>query len=162
MKIYYQDLKKRKRKKRSKNNLFRLIMDENFLIINNKKIDNIDITDSKEKLGDFIFKQYSGLNTENFLFRKNNGCILHISLFKLNGIYYININNEHIIDYKRFKNIQCISQVENNIIIKNSYIGQLKISNCDVELFKKALFILAEWMKKKSYWFTDFLYYFFA
>lgn len=138
-------------------------MNEEFLIIDNQKINNTDVTNIKEKLSDdIVFKQYSGLNTENFIFRKLNGKILHISLFKLNGIYYININGEHIIDYKRFKNIQCISQIDdNNINIKNSYLGQLKISNCDVELFKKSLFILAEWMKKKTSFFSDFLYYLF-
>lgn len=135
-------------------------MDENFLIVNNKKIDNIDVTDTKEKFGDIIFKQYSGLNTENFVFRKNN-YKLQISLFKLNGIYYININGEHIIDYRRFKNIQCMSQNEDNVNIKNSYFGQLKISNCDVELFKYALFVLSEWMKKKTSFFSDVLYYLF-
>lgn len=135
-------------------------MDENFLIVNNKKINNIEITDTKEKFGEIILKQYSGLNTENFLFRKEDKK-LHISLFKLNGIYYININGEHIIDYRRFKNIQCISQVENNIQIKNSYFGQLKISNCDVELFKHSLFVLSEWMKKKTSLISDFLYYLF-
>jgi len=135
-------------------------MDEDFLIVNNKKIDNIDITDTKEKCGDIIFKQYSGLNTENFLFRKGE-YKLQISLFKLNGIYYININGEHIIDYRRFKNIQCISQNQENVNIKNSYFGQLKISKCDVELFKYSLFVLSEWMKKKTSFFSDFLYYMF-
>jgi hypothetical protein len=82
-------------------------------------------------------------------------------LFKLNGIYYININGEHIIDYRRFKNIQCISQNAENINIKNSYFGQLKITNCDVELFKHSLIVLSEWMKKKTSIFSDFLYYLF-
>jgi len=136
-------------------------MNEEFLIVNNQKINNIDITNTKEKLGEIIFKQYSGLNTENFVFRKTNDKNLHISLFKLNGIYYININGEHIIDYKRFKNIQCISQIENHVLIKNSYIGQLKISNCDIDLFKKSLFVLAEWMKKKTSFVNDFFYYLF-
>jgi hypothetical protein len=137
-------------------------MNEDFLIVDNKKINDMEITNSKEKLGEIIFKQYSGLNTENFLFRKSNDKILHISLFKLNGINYININGEHIIDYKRFKNIQCISQIDDDtIVIKNSYIGQLKIKKCDVEMFKKALFILAEWMKKKSSFFGDLFYYLF-
>lgn len=136
-------------------------MNEDFLLIDNQKINNTDITNIKEKLGEIIFKQYSGLNTENFVFRKTNVKILHISLFKLNGIYYININGQHIIDYKRFKNIQCISQINNDITIKNSYIGQLKITNCDIDMFKKALFILAEWMKKKSSFFGDLLYYLF-
>lgn len=135
-------------------------MDENFLIVNNQKIENNNITNIKEKVGDIILKQYSGLNTENFLFRKGNSK-LQISLFKLNGIYYININGEHIIDYKRFKHIQCMSQVDENVIIKNYYFGQLKISNCDIELFKHSLFVLAEWMKKKTSYFSEFLYYLF-
>lgn len=135
-------------------------MDENFLIVNNQKIEDNNITNIKEKVGDIIFKQYSGLNTENFLFRKGD-TKLHISLFKLNSIYYININGEHIIDYKRFKYIQCISQIDDNVLIKNYYFGQLKISNCDVELFKHSLFVLAEWMKKKTSYFGDFLYYLF-
>jgi hypothetical protein len=137
-------------------------MNEDFLIVDNKKINDTEITNTKEKLGEITFKQYSGLNTENFLFRKSNDKTLHISLFKLNGINYININGEHIIDYKRFKNIQYISQNDDDTItIKNSYIGQLKIKKCDVEMFKNALFILSEWMKKKSSFFGDLLYYLF-
>lgn len=140
-------------------------MNEDFLIVDNQKIETDNdikhITNVKEKLGEIIIKQYSGLNTENFLLRKSNGKVLHISLFKLNGIFYININGEHIIDYKRFKNIQCISQIDENVVVKNSYIGQLKISKCDVDLFKKALFIVSEWMKKKTSFFNDFFYYLF-
>jgi hypothetical protein len=137
-------------------------MDEDFLVINNKKIDNIDITNTKEKDGEIFIKQYSGLNTENFILKKKSGPSLHISIFKLNGIFYININGEHIIDYKRFKNIHFITQSNDDIILKNSYFGQLKITNCDIDIIKKGLFIISEWMKKKTSFFNEIYYFLFS
>lgn len=122
-----------------------------------------DTTELKQNDGRFIIQQYSGLNTDNFVIKKIDGQRLNFSFFKINGIYYVNINGEHIIDYKRFINIQQISMVEveqfkTSIKIRNGSIGDLIIHNCDAEMFLKSLNIMQKHMKNKSSYYNDFMY----
>ena len=86
---------------------------------------------------------------------------MEFSFFKLNGIYYININSFHIIDYKRFINIEHIIKEDENVKIKNPLIGDILLLNCDVDIVYKALQIMADWMKNKRSIFKDFLYFLF-
>ena len=126
-----------------------------------------DTTEFKECEGKLIIKQYSGINSDNFVIKKYNGKKINFSFFKLNGIYYVNINGEHIIDYKRFINIQQISKIEptlenpieNAIKIKNGYIGDIIIYNCDPEIFQKTLSVMASYMKNKNSYMSDFIYF---
>ena len=46
-----------------------------------------------------IIKQYSGINTDNFIISKPDGKKISFGFFLINGIHYINLNGEHIIDY---------------------------------------------------------------
>lgn len=140
-------------------------MDSDYLVIDkfqNKKGE--DTTEFKEYDGKLIIKQYSGINCDNFIIKKFDGKKIEFSFFKLNGIFYISINGAHIIDYKRFINIQQISKLENindinSLKIKNRYIGDLIIHNCDPEIFQKALKIMGEYMKTKSTFFSNFMYF---
>ena len=99
--------------------------------------------------------------TDNFIIKKFNNKRLEFSFFKLNGIYYININSFHIIDYKRFINIEHITKEDENVRIKNPFIGDILLLNCDVDIVYKALRIMADWMKNKKSIFRDFLYFLF-
>lgn len=118
-----------------------------------------DITKQMENLGDIIIKQYSGIDSENFIIKKNNGKNISFSLFKLNGIYYVNINGEHILDYIKFTKISKISNIQNDSIeITNTFIDKLIIHNCDVQIFKKALDIMNKYMKKHKTYINDLLY----
>ena len=136
---------------------------EDYLLIDkmqNKKGDIV--TELKECEGKLIIKQYSGINTDNFIIKKADGKKIAFSFFKINGIYYVNINGEHIIDYKRFVNIQQISKHDNNSIkVKNSFIGDIIITNCDVEMFSKSLSTMNKYMKHKTTYYTDFMYFMF-
>lgn len=141
---------------------------ENYMMVDkikNKKGE--DTTEFKECEGRLIIKQYSGLNTDNFVIKKMDGKRLSFSFFKINGIHYININGEHIIDYKRFVNIQQISKYDTpgsdseSIKVKNGFIGDLIIHNCDPEIFKKSLDIMAKYMKHKNNYISDFMYFIF-
>lgn len=137
-------------------------IDEYLLIdkTQNKKGENL--TELKECEGKLIIKQYSGINTDNFIIKKSDGKKITFSFFKINGIYYVNINGEHIIDYKRFVNIQQISKHEDSCIkVKNSFIGDIIINNCDVEMFSKSLSIMNKYMKHKTTYYTDFMYFMF-
>jgi hypothetical protein len=136
-------------------------MDREYLIIDNHSGKNGDIAEFKECDGKMLVKQFVGINTDNFIIKKYNGKRLEFSFFKLNGIYYININGCHIIDYKQFVNIQHISQVEENVKIKNTYVGEILLMNCDVDIVHKALTIMSDWMKSKQHVLSDFMYYIF-
>ena len=136
---------------------------EDYLLIDktqNKKGENM--TELKECEGKLIIKQFSGINTDNFVIKKSDGKKISFSFFKINGIYYVNINGEHIIDYRRFVNIQQISKhEESNVKIKNAFIGDIIINNCDVEMFSKSLSTMNKYMKHKTNYYTDFMYFMF-
>ena len=139
-------------------------MEKEYLIIDNHVGKNGDITEIKECDGKILIKQFSGLNTDNFIIKKFNGKRLEFSFFKLNGVYYININGCHIIDYKHFINIQHISKDDNddkNVKIKNRSIGDMILIDCDVDIVHKALTVMSDWMKSKQNTFNDFMYYIF-
>ena len=137
-------------------------MDKEFLIVDNHVNNKGDITtEFKECDGKILVKHFAGINTDNFVIKKFNGKKLEFSFFKLNGVYYININGQHIIDYKKFINIQSIMTHNNDIKIKNIFIGELILQNCDVDIIQKSLSIMAEWIKRKSWWLSDLMYYFF-
>lgn len=137
-------------------------MDKEYLVVDNHLSKNGNVTtEFKECDGKLLIKQFSGTNTDNFIIKKFNGKRLEFSFFKLNGIYYINLNSHHIIDYKRFVNIDHISKEDENVKIKNSYIGDILLLDCDVDIVHKALTVMSDWMKNKQSMFKDFLYFMF-
>ena len=140
---------------------------DNYLVLD-KHITNKgeDLTKFKEYEGTLIIKQYSGVNSENFVIKKFDGKKIAFAFFKINRIYYVNINGEHIIDYKSFINITQISNIKNennesSVKLKNSYIGDLIIDNCDTEIFQKALNVMSDYMKNKTSYLSDMMYFIF-
>lgn len=144
-------------------NLDSIEIAQNYLMIDKVK-NNDEITELKEHLGKLIIKQYSGIGTDNFVIKKFDGKKISFSFFKLNGIHYISINGEHILDYRKFVNIQKISKFEkddgtsDSIEIRNSFIGNLVIHNCDIDIFKKALDVMNTYMKNHRTYMNDFIY----
>jgi hypothetical protein len=136
-------------------------MDKEFIIVDNHVSKNGDITEFKESDGKILVKHFSGLNTDNFIIKKFNGKRLEFSFFKINGVYYININGYHIVDYKHFINIQHVSKIDENVKIKNISIGDILLIDCDIDMFYKALTIMSEWMKVKQSIFSELMYYIF-
>jgi|LakMenEpi03Aug12_release.lakeMendotaPanAssembly.Ray.scaffolds.fasta_scaffold133307_4 hypothetical protein len=141
----------------------------NYLVIDKyKNKRGEDMTELKEHEDKLIIKQYSGINSDNFIIKKYDGKKISFSFFKLNGIYYININGEHIIDYKKFVNIQQISNIDqeddkiSSIKVKNAYIGDIMIHNCDPEIFQKALSVMSNYMKNKSNYVSDLMHFVFS
>lgn len=137
---------------------------QNYLMIDKVK-NNDGITELKEHLGKLIIKQYSGVGTDNFVIKKFDGKKINFSFFKLNGIHYISINGEHILDYRKFVHIQKISKIKkddgvdsDSIEITNSFIGNLVIHNCDIEIFKKSLDVMNTYMKNHRTYMNDFIY----
>ena len=138
---------------------------ENYLLVDKfKNKRGEDTTEFRECEGKLIIKQYAGINTDNFVIKKIDGKKLSFAFFKINGIYYVNLNGEHIIDYKKFISIQQISKLDEDddaIKIKNNYIGDMIIHNCDPEMFQKSLQIMSKHMKGKKNYFSDFVYFMF-
>jgi hypothetical protein len=134
-------------------------MDSYLLLDKSKNKKGEDTTEFKECEGHLIIKHFTGINTDNFIIKKLDGKKLCFSFFKVNGVHYININGEHIIDYKRFTSIQFITKLtDNSVKIINTFIGELIIENCDTEMFQKALSIMSKHMKNKSSYFGDLMY----
>jgi len=110
----------------------------------------------KEHSGQLIIKQYSGINTDNFVIKKFDGKQIAFSFFKINGIRYLNINGENIINYNKFINIQQVVKLETKddelpgIKITNGFYGNMIIYNCDVEIFSKALSVMNKYMKNNK------------
>lgn len=115
-------------------------------------------TNVQRETDKIIIRHFSGINTENFQLKKANGKKIQFNIFKLNGIYYVNINGEHMMDYRKFINIQSIINDNDDVKIQNVYIGEIKIENCDIDLVKKALVVMAEWMKKNVSWLNYIMY----
>jgi hypothetical protein len=133
-----------------------------FLIVDNHVSKNGDVTtEFKECDGKILITQFSGINTDNFIVKKFNGKRLQFSFFKLNGIYYVNLNGHHIIDYKKFTNILKISQTDQNVTIKNAYFGDIIIPDCEIDVFKRSLTVMANFMKTKTSFFSDIYYFIF-
>lgn len=123
------------------------------------------VTESREREGKVLIKQYSGINSDNFIVRKHDSDTqIKFSFFKLNGIRYVNINGEHILDYKRFTNIQQVSNLPEGggIKVRNSHFGDIIIRDCDVEIFEKAVKVMAEHTAQSSGYVSDLLYYMFT
>ena len=86
---------------------------------------------------------------------------MKLSYYKLNGIFFVNINGENLFDFKTLlliDSVKCI--VENDvsiIIIKNSSLGEIRIKNCDLEIFQKAIHFLNTWVKKNKNYIRDLL-----
>lgn len=88
---------------------------------------------------------------------------LELTFFKANGIYFVNINNAHIIDYKQFAKVKNITQMHNGKDItlsigSGSASASLLIKDCDVEMIQKALIVMSEFMKTKSSLYKDLIY----
>lgn len=140
---------------------------DDYLIIDtslNNAGDTISKIQSFDDNGKIIIKQYSGVNTDNFIISKMDNKKISFSFFVMNGIYYINLNGEHIMDYNKFIDIKKFSynQNENCLKITNRHFGDIFIHNCDVDIFKKALSEMNIWMKNKRSVISNLLYYILA
>lgn len=111
--------------------------------------------------GKMIVKQFSGTGTENFVIKKYNGKCISFSFFKLNGIYYVNVNGVHVMDYRKFTRIISMHQTESGVKIKNGFVGDMFLENCDISIVQKALETMAKWNdSKRSIW-RELVYYIF-
>lgn len=121
--------------------------------------------ENEDNLNEMYIKNYSGENSYNISIKKNiknqqsdiKTLKIHFNFFKLNGIFFVNINGENLFDFKKLVLIDYIKEIKNvenvdsiRLIIKNSELGELIIDNCDVQMFQKGMKLLNEWKRKKK------------
>lgn len=143
-------------------NIFRNVY-YSFIIMNTKNMNDaeyiiIDNTGLCEIDNDIIIKHYFGVQCENFILIKESKR-LSFSIFRLNGVYYININGEHIIDYAKLINVYYIKNQEESVKIKSKHFGEITLDNCNVDLVKKALEIMNRELKKKYKWYKELFFF---
>ena len=141
-----------------------LIIDTNITYNGESSTQLQSIENDKHKHKKLIIKQYCGVNTDNFIISKIDGKKLIFGIFTINGIYYINLNGEHIIDYNKFIHINKISyNAEQNCLkITNNNFGEIYISNCDLDIFNKAMIEISNYMKHKTSLLSNIFYYIFS
>lgn len=137
-----------------------------YLFIDTKITESGDVLSEIQSCSNYnnsklTIKQYYGINTDNFIISKDDGRNLKFGIFSINGIYYINLNGEHIIDYYKFIQIKKVSYNENDNILKisNKYLDDIHVHNCDLDIFRKALSEMNTWMKNKKSVISNILYY---
>ncbi len=108
-------------------------------------------------------KQYKCYNSNVLVLTKNN-LKVKFNYYKLNGIVFININGDHLFDFKTLLLIDMLENIKEedktNLSIKHSRLGEIKIKNCNVEIFEKGLCIINEWIEKNKNFFKDLYGYF--
>lgn len=110
---------------------------EDFQLIEDKK--GIDIT------------QYKSYNS-NVLVLKRDNLKIKFNYYKLNGSIFVNINGEHLFDFKVLLLIDLVTNKKEgetmNIVIKHCKLGEITIRNCNVDMFQKGLHIINDWVNK--------------
>jgi hypothetical protein len=136
-------------------------MDESYLVIDTHRTKKGDIlSECKETDGKLTVQHFSGINCDNYIVKKINGKKLHYSFFKMNGIYYVTLNGEHIVDYKKFcDGLLHVWNDGTNVVINNIFFGQITLLHCDTDIIYKSLQLMKEWMKGKYSLIGTIMYY---
>jgi hypothetical protein len=123
------------------------------------KEDNLNVNLKVSGAGDdksFYSKHYSGHNSENLIIKQNN-LKIHFSYYRINGMYFVNINGEHVFDFKRLLLIDWMTNIKYDtdplkcdLKIKNANLGEIIIPNCNVKMFEKGVKEINQWIKKQS------------
>jgi hypothetical protein len=121
---------------------------------------DFQIVDNKKSLN---VKQYKSYNSNVVLITKDK-LQLKLNYYKLNNIVYVNVNGEHLFDFKILLLIDWTSNINNDdtthLCIKHSKLGEIIIKNCNVEMFQKGLHVINEWVNKNKNFFKDLYGYF--
>lgn len=145
-------------------------MEHDFTLINIHKnktnfVSNSDFTECYEMDGDFCIYSLFFNEKEQYIIANNKGQKVILIFFKLNGIFYININKYMTIDLKRFLHIEHVlhdiynnTNTNTNIAIKTVYVGTLILQNCDMNLAHKMLEFIEKWNEKNCDWWYNLKY----
>lgn len=133
--------------------------DQEYLIVNQYVTKD---GDTKLEYGNYdgkiLFRQTIGLNSDVYILNNHN-YELKFSISKINNVYYININGQHLIDYKKFTIETITDSILTGSVKITGIFGEIIIENCDTILFKKMLKIIDEILKPKMHFFYNLSYY---
>ena len=126
---------------------------EDYQIINDTNENNINENNINDE-NSIYSKHFTGHNCENLIIKQGN-LKIHFSYYRINGMYFVNINNENVFDFKRLLFIDWMrnEKSENNncdLKIQNSNFGEIIIPNCNVKIFEKGIKEIHQWIKKQS------------
>lgn len=136
-------------------------MDESYLVIDTHRTKKGTLlSECRETDGKLIVQHFSGINCDNYIVKKQCGKKLHYSFFKMNGIYYVSLNGEHIVDYKKFcDGLMHVSNQGSSVVVTNTFFGKITLIDCDTDIIYKSLQLMKQWMKGKTNFFSNILYY---
>ena len=113
----------------------------------NEMIETIDLQ------AGILIRYTSGLNSENYVAAKQSGLQIKFSIVLIEGTYYIGINGEHLVDYKKFvtfKNIEQDNTREHPSVRIRWGQGECIVLNmCDTELMNVMIHKIQDVMKSK-------------
>lgn len=135
---------------------------EEYTLIN-KRNNSLEIqkTNINGKSGIQI-KQYIGLNTDNehgtqnFTLIKhsaidNSRLRLYFMLYRIGSRHYININNTHVVEIRKFLMIKKMSiEMTECVAIVNSALGEIVIDHCDMDMIHKCIQITEKYMENNK------------
>jgi hypothetical protein len=139
-------------------------MEHDFALINTNRSTNrteSHFTECYEMDGDFYIYTLFFEDKEKYVIANKKGQRVSLVFFKLNDIYYININRYITIDLKRFLHIEYIVTQETdgeNIKIKTTYDQILILQNCDISLVHKMLKFIEKWYNNHCNWWYNLKY----
>ncbi len=97
--------------------------------------------------------EYKSFNS-NVLILSKNSLRIKFNYYKLNNTVFVNINGEHLFDFRVLLLIDCVSNIKTNesidINIKHGKLGEIIIKNCNIELFQKGLQIINDWINRNK------------
>lgn len=141
-------------------------LDEEYTLVN-KKHDSLEIQKTNLK-GYFSsensiqIKQYIGLNTDNPEGTQNFTLIkqshldrtrlkLYFMLYRIGNRHYININNTHVVEIKKFLMIKKMSiEMTECVAMVNSTLGEIIIDRCDMDMINKCIQITEKYLENNK------------
>lgn len=107
------------------------------------------VIETVEFCNQILVRYNSGINSENYTIIKPSGHKLVFAIIKLNDVYYISINNKHVVDYKKFSNIKSIISINDVVCIENTSVGKIMIEECSLDLVQCMMEIIHTFVKSK-------------
>jgi hypothetical protein len=116
-------------------------------------LETVEISDG------ILIRHTSGINCENYIIAHQTNGQVRFSIFKIDGVWFISINGEHVIDYKKFADITSISMCMNGVVLENYHVGKIHIDNANIDLVKRMLLVMQETLAPYITRFYSFRYY---
>lgn len=130
-----------------------------YLYINKTSGDYTDTIETIELGENVLSRHTSGYNSDNYTLAQQNGSQVKFSVVKIESMYYVSINNEYVLDYKKFMMFDRISYTGKDTVIYYMYMPCIVVKGCDVSMVNKMISILQDNIKQKIGFLYNIKYY---